>query len=154
MRIRTLAATLAGLVGMLPALAAGGGGHDAPSGISLVKPEFGLIIWTFVTFVLLLFLLSRVASKSPQVTLHGEFCELDLDGRRVAVTHYPRIGKALARGGGYDLVCHGHSHKRAIKQVGDTVRVNPGEVMGRFGLSTYALYDTVTGQASFVEVPA
>ena len=100
------------------------------------------------------FLLARVASKSPQVTLHGEFCELELDGRRVAVTHYPRIGKALARGGEYDLVCHGHSHKRIIKQVGDTLRVNPGEVMGRFGLSTYALYDTVTGQASSVEVPA
>ena len=56
----------------------------------------------------------------------------------MAVTHYPRIGKALARGGGYDLVCHGHSHKRIIKQVGETLRVNPGEVMGRFGLSTYA----------------
>jgi hypothetical protein len=37
--------------------------------------------------------------------------------------------------------------------VGDTLRVNPGEVMGRYGLSTYALYDTSTGQASFVEVP-
>ncbi len=98
------------------------------------------------------FLLARVASKSPQVTLHGEFCELELNGRRVAVTHYPRIGKALARGGRYDLVCHGHSHKRIIKQVGETLRVNPGEVMGRFGLSTYALYDTGTGLASFVEV--
>jgi putative phosphoesterase len=98
------------------------------------------------------FLLARVASKSPQVTLHGEFCELELDGRRVAVTHYPRIGKALARGGAYDLVCHGHSHKRIIKRVGKTLRVNPGEVMGRFGLSTYALYDTVTGQASIVDV--
>jgi putative phosphoesterase len=97
-------------------------------------------------------LLARVASRSPHVTLHGQFCELELDGRRVAVTHYPEIGKALARGGGYDLVCHGHSHKRIIKQEGDTLRVNPGEVMGRYGLSTYALYDTVSGQASFVEV--
>jgi hypothetical protein len=26
--------------------------------------------------------------------------------------------------------------------------------MGRLGLSTYALYDTVSGEASFVEVPA
>ncbi len=97
-------------------------------------------------------LLARVASRAPRVTLHGQFCELELDGRRVAVTHYPEIGKGLARGGGYDLVCHGHSHKRIIKQEGATLRVNPGEVMGRFGLSTYALYDTVTGQASFVEV--
>ena len=99
-------------------------------------------------------LMSRVASRFSQVTLHGQFCELKLDGRRVAVTHYPKIGKALARGGGYDLVCHGHSHERIIKKRGKTLRVNPGEVMGRLGLSTYALYDTESAEASFFEVPA
>jgi len=99
-------------------------------------------------------LMSRVASRFSHVTLHGQFCELKLDGRRVAVTHYPKIGKALARGGGYDLVCHGHSHERIIKKRGKTLRVNPGEVMGRLGLSTYALYDTESAEASFVEVPA
>jgi len=70
MRIRTLAATLGGIVGMLPALAAGGG-HDAPSGISLVKPEFGLIIWTTVTFFLLALLLSRVAWKPLLGAIHA-----------------------------------------------------------------------------------
>jgi putative phosphoesterase len=97
-------------------------------------------------------LLARVAGKYPHVVLHGDFAELELDGRRVAVTHYPEIGRALAQGGIYDLVCHGHSHERLVEQVGRTVRVNPGEVMGRFGLSTYALYDTSTGQAEIVEV--
>ena len=97
-------------------------------------------------------LLARIAGKYPHVRLHGDFAELDLDGRKVAVTHYPQIGQALAKGGTYHLVCHGHSHERAIEQVGKSLRVNPGEVMGRFGLSTYALYDTATGQASVVEV--
>jgi putative phosphoesterase len=100
------------------------------------------------------FLLARVAGQHEHVTLHGDFAELDLDGRQVAVTHYPEIGRALAKGGIHDLVCHGHSHERVITREGDTLRVNPGEVMGRFGLSTYALYDTRTGQAEFVEVPA
>ncbi len=98
-------------------------------------------------------LLARVASRFPHVTLHGDFADLELDGRRVAVTHYPEIGQALAQGGIYDLVCYGHSHQHAVVQVGRTVQVNPGEVMGRFGLSTYALYDTATGQAQIVEVP-
>ena len=44
------------------------------------------------------FLLARVASKSPQVTLHGEFCELELGG---------------------------HRHKRIIKQVGDSPALFP-----------------------------
>ncbi|HSR31388.1 MAG TPA: metallophosphoesterase [Anaerolineae bacterium] len=98
------------------------------------------------------FLLARVAAKFPHVTLHGDFAELQLDGRQVAVTHYPQIGQALARGGIYDLVCHGHSHERVIEQVGKTVRVNPGEVMGRLGPSTYALYDTVTSHVEIAEL--
>jgi putative phosphoesterase len=97
-------------------------------------------------------LLSKVADKFPHVTLHGDFAELEMDGRRIAVTHYPQIGQALAQGGVYDLVCHGHSHECTIEQVGKTLRVNPGEVMGRYGLSTYAVYDTETGQAEIVEV--
>jgi len=97
-------------------------------------------------------LLARVAGKYPHVALHGDFAELEMDGRRVAVTHYPEIGRALAQANVYDLVCHGHSHERLVEQVGKTVQVNPGEVMGRFGLSTYALYDTSTGQAELVEV--
>jgi putative phosphoesterase len=98
-------------------------------------------------------LLSRVAGKFDHVTLHGQFAELDYDGRKIAVTHYPEIGRPLARAGIYDLVCHGHSHERLVEQEGKTLRINPGEVMGRFGLSTYALYDTTTGQAQIVEVP-
>jgi putative phosphoesterase len=96
--------------------------------------------------------LARVAGNHAHVTLHGQFAELEIDGRQVAVTHYPQIGQALARGGVYDLVCHGHSHERVVERTGKTLRVNPGEVMGRFGLSTYALYDTTTGQAEIVEV--
>lgn len=99
------------------------------------------------------FLLARVAGRFPHVTLHGEFAELTLDGCRVAVTHYPEIGRALAQGGVYDLVCHGHSHERVVQQEGKTVRVNPGEVMGRFGLSTYAIFDTDAGHVEILEVP-
>jgi putative phosphoesterase len=98
------------------------------------------------------FLLSQVARNYAHVTLHGDFAELEFGERSVAVTHYPQIGKALARGGVYDLVCHGHSHERLVELDGQTLRVNPGEVMGRFGLSTFAMYDTDTGEAEIVEL--
>lgn len=98
--------------------------------------------------------LARVAGRFPQVALHGEFAELELGRRRIAVTHYPEIGRALAQGGVYDLVCHGHSHECVVEREDNTLRVNPGEVMGRFGLATYAIYDTATGQAEIVEVAA
>jgi len=96
--------------------------------------------------------LTRVAGRHKHVKVHGQFAELEFGGRSVAVTHYPEIGRALARGGTYDLVCHGHSHERVLEESGRTLLLNPGEVMGRLGPSTYALYDTLTGQAEIVEV--
>jgi len=97
-------------------------------------------------------LMSQVAGRFPHVTLHGDLAELELDGRRVVVSHYPQIGRALARSGVYDLVCYGHNHESTVEQVGSTMLVNPGEVMGRFGRSTYAVYDTSTGRAAILEV--
>ncbi len=92
-------------------------------------------------------LLARNAARADHVTLHGEFAELELGERKVAVTHYPAIAEGLAASGRYDLVCHGHDHRPRVERVGDTVLVNPGEVMGRLSPSTYALYDTETGEA-------
>jgi len=97
-------------------------------------------------------LLSRVAAQAGNVTLHGEFAELELGGRKIAATHYPAIAAGLAASDRYDLVCFGHSHRVAEERVGDTLLLNPGEVMGRFGRSTYVLYDTDTGEAALQEI--
>ena len=102
-------------------------------------------------------LLTKVANKAGNVTLHGAFASIELEGRRIAITHYPEIAAGLASagiatGGLYDLVCCGHDHTRRIERVGDCLKVNPGEVMGRFGVSSYAVYDTETGEAKIVEV--
>ena len=96
--------------------------------------------------------LSRIAASAENVTLHGELAELTLSERRIAANHYPHISQGLAASGRYDAVFFGHSHERHLAQVGNTLLLNPGEVMGRFGLSTYALYDTETGQAAIHEL--
>jgi len=99
-------------------------------------------------------LLARNAAKAGNVTLHGPFAELNLEGRRIFVTHYPTIGEAIAAGGLYDLVCCGHNHQPEIRRIGKSLLVNPGEVMGRFGHSTYAIYDTAGGEAQLHEAEA
>jgi hypothetical protein len=96
-------------------------------------------------------LLSQIAAGADHVTLHGELAELTLDGRRIAVNHYPHIALRLAASGHYDAVFFGHSHERHLAQINDTLLLNPGEVMGRFGPATFALYDTETGRAAIHE---
>jgi len=94
---------------------------------------------------------AQIAREKGNVTLYGELGELELDGKQIAITHYPHIARALAAGQQYDLVCHGHDHQRASQWMGRTLLLNPGEVMGRFGVSSYAIYDTNHAEAKIIE---
>lgn len=61
-------------------------------------------------------------------TCHGEFGDLEIAGKRVALLHSDdrrRFQEAI-RSGEYDLVCYGHTHVAASEHIGDTLVLNPG----------------------------
>lgn len=97
-------------------------------------------------------LMAGIAQQAGNVTLHGALAELVLDGVRVAVNHYPEIARGLAASGQYDLVCYGHDHQAHQEQVGACLLLNPGEIMGLYGRRSFAVYDTQTRQAEFIEL--
>lgn len=92
-----------------------------------------------------------VAAAAPNIHFLGEFGDLILDGLKIALTHYPAIARPLAESGRYDLVCYGHDHKAHEERIGSTVLLNPGELHGLFGRSTYAWFVTGTKKAKLVE---
>lgn len=97
------------------------------------------------------FAIGAVAREQyPNLTLHGEYAELELGGRRLAVTHYPFYAQALARTGDYDAVFCGHSHQMKQERIGACLLLNPGEVLGAFGSSTVAVYDSETNSAEIM----
>jgi putative phosphoesterase len=98
------------------------------------------------------YLLLHVAEQAGNVTLHQSLCELPLDGRQIAVVHYPQIGEALALSGKYDAVFSGHTHVARVETLGSTLWGNPGEVMGRFGKPSFGLYDTSTSQFEIQQI--
>lgn len=91
-------------------------------------------------------LLAQIASQREEVYLYQPLVELELDGRKIAVAHYPQIGRVLAASGQYDAVFNGHTHRPKTQQLGKTLWANPGEVMGRFGEPSFGVYDTATGK--------
>jgi len=62
----------------------GSGGGDGEGKSSFVTPEFGLIFWTVITFVILAFLLSRIAWKPllGAIQERERFIEDSLDSAR------------------------------------------------------------------------
>jgi len=97
-------------------------------------------------------MLAQNASRFDQVTLHGELARLTLDGLCVGLTHYPEIAQGLAQSGTYDVVCYGHDHLAHQEKAGDCHLLNPGEIMGRLGRSSFLTFDTNTGIADLVEI--
>lgn len=67
---------------------------------------------------------------------------LTLDGQKIFTCHYPDVAQRAASSGQYDVVFHGHTHIAAASHVNNTLLVNPGELQGRFGKLSFALYDT------------
>jgi putative phosphoesterase len=92
-------------------------------------------------------LLQSIASKHPQITLHGIYAELKIDGREIAMIHYPEPARRIAQSGHFDLVCYGHDHSKLLETVGQGWLLNPGELLGMKGAASWAIYDTETGVA-------
>jgi putative phosphoesterase len=97
-------------------------------------------------------LLSEMAGGAENIHLHGDYALLDLDGIKVALNHYPKVARALAESGNYDLVCYGHDHRAHDEWVGKTLLLNPGEMMGMNSRSTIAVYDTEPKKVAYIEL--
>lgn len=55
-------------------------------------------------------MLQRGSEKFIWSARSDEYGVAELDGRRVAYCHYPRLGELLAKTGEYDAVFYGHTH--------------------------------------------
>ena len=88
--------------------------------------------------------------QESNLVLHGEHAELELGGEKIAVTHYPFYGRALARTGDYGAVFSGHTHQQTEERFGRCLWLNPGDVMGWQNPPTVAIYDSSTNDAEIV----
>lgn len=94
-------------------------------------------------------LLEEVAKKYKNVEMCGDIGKIELDGKKIAFTHFPSVGRELAETGKYDLVFYGHTHKpweEKLKIENCKLKivklVNPGTLAGMFYKASFAIYDT------------
>jgi putative phosphoesterase len=92
------------------------------------------------------YLLTKLFLTSlKNIVLHGLIGEVDAGGFPIAFTHQGMVGEGLASTAKYKMVCFGHSHVYLEKKVGNTILLNPGEIMGKDGNPGFCMVDTVTG---------
>jgi putative phosphoesterase len=99
-------------------------------------------------------LLQSIASQHRHITLYGIYAELEIDGRRIAMIHYPEPARRIAQSGKLDLVCYGHDHTQLLERIGEAWLLNPGEIMGMRSTPSWALYDTEAHRVTIHTVDA
>ena len=72
------------------------------------------------------------------------FGEMDLGGKKIALTHKPEQARQLAYSKKYDFVFYGHTHKPWEEKVEQTRLVNPGNLAGLIFRPSFAVYDSKT----------
>lgn len=78
---------------------------------------------------------------------------VEIDGKKIFLTHYPLIANSMARSGDFDAVFYGHDHIKSYEKINNCLVVNPGEIGAyKTGISTFAIYDTTTNDAEIIEL--
>lgn len=68
---------------------------------------------------------------------------LEIDSRKIFITHYDDLAIPMAESGRYDAVFYGHNHKKSSAYKGSCHIVNPGEIAAqKSGIASLAIYDT------------
>jgi putative phosphoesterase len=98
--------------------------------------------------------LARYA-QSIGVACHPALAELNLGGKKFAVTHGDdlRLRQRLLAEQRHDYLLQGHTHVRADQRVGKMRVINPG-ALHRAKEKTVAVLDTLTDQLTFLTVAA
>lgn len=101
------------------------------------------------------YLIMKKTQEFPNFHIYGEYIGdtdslLNIDGTRIAVTHYPYYAKPLAKTGWYDCVFYGHNHTADKQKFGNCLLLNPGEIAGIFNPPSFAVYDTVLKSSEIV----
>ena len=78
---------------------------------------------------------------------------LEIDGRKLFLTHYPILARPMAKSKDFDAVFYGHNHLKHQEMIGNCLMLNPGEISAhKTKIASYAVYDTKTNSAQIYEL--
>lgn len=92
-------------------------------------------------------------SKVYNGNIHPQPYILTLNNKAIVIMHEPTVVDAIAESGYYDMVIYGHTHKALIKQVKNTLVINPGEAGSwLYGKATIAVANLDNMTAEIIDI--
>lgn len=76
---------------------------------------------------------------------------IEIENRKIFLTHYPMLAKPMAKSWDFDAVFYWHNHLYNIDQTNNCIIVNPWEISAhKTSKATFAIYDLETNQAEII----
>ena len=76
---------------------------------------------------------------------------IEIDEKKVFITHYPMLAKPMAKSWDFDAVFYWHDHAFNIDKINNCIIVNPWEISAhKTSKATFAIYDSETNQAEII----
>ncbi len=96
-------------------------------------------------------LLMNIIKDNSLIHFYGDRGEVLLNEKEICLVHYPDEALAFASTGKYDYVFFGHTHLFETKKIGNTLLINPGEVLGKKQKPSLVILELSTGEFEKVE---
>ena len=78
---------------------------------------------------------------------------ITIGGKKIVIMHEPDLVSALAHSGDFHIIIYGHTHRPIVKNVKDTLIINPGKAARLYkGESTLAILNTVKMEADIIKI--
>ncbi len=96
--------------------------------------------------------ITKIASKKGSNLEVGftTFDKIELDNKKIFLTHYAMLARPMAKSGEFDLVCYWHSHIRNLDKIWNCLVVNPWQLWWKEW--AFALYDTQLHTLQIIEL--
>jgi uncharacterized protein len=91
------------------------------------------------------------SSEYEKIIHHGITMQEMFEDKQIAACHTPHTSAELFMLNKFDVIFYGHTHKKRIENTKQTLIVCPGEILGRIGQPSLALYDTSTNKIEIHE---
>ncbi len=97
----------------------------------------------------------KAVQDDPNNSIHfkkGTFAEVEYDGKKYFLTHYPLLAENAAMSGKYKATFHGHTHKQRSEILNNTPIINPGKLATYpDDIFSFAIYDTESSVVEFIQ---
>lgn len=90
--------------------------------------------------------------KNSNIGIFEDIGEIEIDKRKIAITHLPKVAEYLSSLGKYNIIFFGHTHKKSFKILNNAKLVNPGDIMARHNKPSFLIYDTIKDNIEFVSI--